>query len=159
MPTYTERRALPHTPDELFAMVADVERYPEFLPWCLAARVTRREEGFMWADLVIGFTMVRERFSSRVEIDREGRRIEVREVNGPFKHLSNRWVFEPDPRGCVVDFAVDFEFRSPVLRQIMGVFFHEAVRRMVRAFEERARRLYGTKPSPPIENDSKRRSL
>lgn len=146
MPIHVERKKLPHDPDDMFAMVADVERYPEFLPWCLAARVTRREGDLMWADLVIGFKMVRERFSSRVELDREGRRIEVREAGGPFKHLTNRWTFEPDPAGCVVDFSLDFEFRSPVLRQIMGVFFHEAVRRMVRAFEDRARRLYGGRP-------------
>lgn len=143
MPHHVEHKLLPHDPDQLFAMVADVERYPEFLPWCLGARVTRREGDMMWADLVIGFKMVRERFSSRVELDRAGRRIEVREAGGPFKRLSNRWLFTPVPGGCAVDLTVDFEFRSPLLRQIMELFFAEASRRMVRAFEERARCLYG----------------
>ncbi len=144
MPVHAEQRVLPYTPDQLFDLVADVERYPEFLPWCLAARVTRRERDMLWADLLIGFKMVRERFTSRVTLDRANHRIDVIYEEGPFKHLDNRWLFKPAANGhCQLDFHVEFEFRSALLSRIIGVLFHEAVRRMVHAFEGRARKLYG----------------
>lgn len=145
MPTHAEKRVLPYTPEQMFKLVADVERYPEFLPWCVAARVRRREGPVMWADLIIGFKLLRERFTSRVELDAPGNRINVRYTEGPFRHLDNHWLFEPHPSGCRVDFFLDFEFRSKMLQQMMGVFFNEAVRRMVHAFEARADQLYGAK--------------
>jgi coenzyme Q-binding protein COQ10 len=142
MPSHQERRLLPYTPQQLYALVADVERYPEFLPWAAACRIQRRQGALIWADLIIGFKMIRERFTSRIALDPEGLRIDVAYVDGPFKHLSNRWVFEPHPEGCMVDFAVDFAFRSPMLDRMIGALFHEAVRRMVQAFEGRAYSLY-----------------
>lgn len=144
MPTHAERKVLPYTPEQMYALVADVERYPEFLPWCLAARIRRREGNVMWADLVIGFKMVRERFTSRVELDESKCRIDVQYTDGPFQYLNNHWIFERHPDGCLIDFYVDFEFRSKMLQKIMGLLFNEAVRRMVQAFETRAHQLYRT---------------
>ncbi len=143
MPTHAEKRALPYAPAQMFDLVAGVELYPDFLPWCLASRITRREGDVFYADLVIGYKMAREKFSSRVTVNRPDH-IHVEYLSGPMKYLSNHWRFIPDKKnGCIVDFYVDFEFRNPVFRNLMGVFFNEAVRRMVRAFEERARALYG----------------
>jgi coenzyme Q-binding protein COQ10 len=132
----------------MFDLVADVQRYPEFLPWCLAARIRERREDTLLADLVIGFKMVRERFTSRVHLDRPGRTINVAYADGPFKHMANHWRFEPQADGgCLIDFYVDFEFRSMLLQKLIGVLFNEAVRRMVSAFEGRAKQLYGEEPA------------
>ncbi|MFQ5776233.1 MAG: type II toxin-antitoxin system RatA family toxin [Kiloniellaceae bacterium] len=143
MPTHAEQRVLPYSPKQLFDLVADVERYPEFLPWCLAARVRKREGNLIVADLVIGFKMFRERFTSRVRLDEAGRRIDVAYAEGPFKYLNNHWVFEDHPEGCAIDFYVDFAFHSRLLQKVITTLFDEAVRRMVGAFEARARALYG----------------
>lgn len=149
MPTHAERRRLGYQPAQLFDLVADVERYPEFLPWCRAARVRKREGNLVVADLVIGFKMFRERFTSRVELDRPAMRIDVSYSEGPFRYLNNHWVFEPDgDEACVIDFYVDFEFRSLVLQKAISLLFNEAVRRMVDAFEARAYRLYGDPQGP-----------
>ncbi|MDQ2102245.1 type II toxin-antitoxin system RatA family toxin [Azospirillum isscasi] len=149
MPTHAEKKVLPYTPEQMYRLVADVEKYPEFLPWCLAARIRRREGNVMFADLVIGFKMVRERFTSRVELDEENRRINVQYTEGPFQYLNNHWIFAPHEGGVCVDFYVDFEFRSKMLQKIMGVLFNEAVRRMVQAFETRANQLYGNRAAQP----------
>ena len=143
MPTHAEKRLLPYTPEQLFDLVADVERYPEFLPWAVAARIRSREGNVITADLMIGFKMFRERFTSRVVLDRP-QRIDVSYTEGPFKYLNNHWVFEPMAGGgTCIDFFVDFEFRSVILQRLIGMLFNEAVRRMVQAFETRARQLYG----------------
>jgi len=143
MPTHAEKRVLPYTQGQLFDMVADVERYPEFLPWCVAARIRRREGEVFFADLVIGFKMVRERFTSRVTLTRSNR-VDVTYTDGPFHYLNNHWVFNPQPDGSTeIDFYVDFEFRSKLLQTLIGTLFNEAVRLMVAAFERRARYLYG----------------
>ena len=143
MPIHAEHRRLPYTPEQLFDLVADVGRYPEFLPWCLGARVRERRGNTITADLLIGFRMVRERFTSRVVLDRPGR-IDVSYSEGPFRYLNNHWDFIRQPDGsCLIDFYVDFEFRSRLLQKIIEVLFHEAVKRMVGAFEARARQLYG----------------
>ena len=143
MPTHAEKRVLPYAPEQLYGLVADVERYPEFLPWCRAARVTRREENVVYADLIIGFKVFRERFTSKVTLDPPAA-IGMQYVKGPMRHLNNQWRFEPHPEGCLIDFYVDFEFRSKLLQKLVEALFHEAVRRMVGAFEGRARDLYGT---------------
>ena len=143
MPTHAEKRILPHKPAQLFDLVADVGRYPEFLPWCLAARIRRRDGNVIVADLVIGFKMLRERFTSQVKLDPAASRIDVTYVDGPFKDLNNHWVFLEDHKGCMIDFYVDFEFRSRFLQRMMQPLFNEAVRRMVSAFETRAKDLYG----------------
>jgi coenzyme Q-binding protein COQ10 len=142
MPTHAEERVLPYTPEQLFDLVADIERYPEFLPWCVAARIKERRPDLVTADLIIGFRMFRERFTSRVSLHRP-HRIDVEYAEGPFRYLNNHWTFTPDPKGCRVGFFVDFEFRSRLLQRLIEVLFSEAVRRMVGAFEKRARDLYG----------------
>lgn len=141
---HAEQRLLGYSPRQLYDLVADVERYPEFLPWCIGARIRERRPDFLLVDLIIGFKMIRERFTSRVELDPEALAIHVTYADGPFKHMSNRWRFEPVGEGsCRIDFRVEFEFRSVMLQKLIGVLFHEAVRRMVGAFEARARKLYG----------------
>jgi len=142
MPTHAEQRLLPFTPEQLFALVADIERYPEFLPWCLAARIRERRPDLVVADLKIGFKMFRERFTSRVALD-PPQRIDVSYANGPFRHLNNHWRFSPAAGGCHIDFFVDFEFRSRLMQRVIEMLFGEAVRRMVAAFEKRAGDLYG----------------
>ena len=149
MSTHAEKRVLPYRPDQLYDLVADVERYPDFLPWCLAARIRSRRETVIVADLVIGFKGLRDGFSSRVTLDRPGMRIDVAYLDGPFRYLNNHWVFKSMPDdACEIDFFVDFEFRSRILQKIIGALFNEAVRRMVSAFEARADALYGAPPPP-----------
>jgi coenzyme Q-binding protein COQ10 len=146
VPTHAERRVLRYTPEQLFALVADIEKYPEFLPWCVGARIRRRDGNTILADLVIGFKMVRERFTSKVVLAPSSR-IDVAYSEGPFKYLTNHWVFEPTPDGgCSIDFFVDFELRSKMLQALIGLVFNEAVQHMVDAFEKQARELYD-KPS------------
>jgi len=105
-------------------------------------RVLSRDAGAVTADLMVGFKMIRERFTSEVRLEPHSR-IDVRYLDGPFRHLANHWIFEPHPKGCTIDFHIDFEFRSRLLRALMEPLFHEAVRRMVHAFEVRAQALYG----------------
>ena len=143
MPTHAEMRVLPYTQAQLFGLVSDVERYPEFLPWCVAARIKRRDGDVVFAELVIGFKMVRERFTSKVTLSAPDR-IDVTYTDGPFHHLNNHWIFRPTADGGTeIDFFVDFEFRSKLLQTLIGALFNEAVRLMVSAFEKRARQLYG----------------
>jgi coenzyme Q-binding protein COQ10 len=143
MPAHREERRLPWRQDQMFDLVADVASYPEFLPWCTASRIRRREGDVFWADLVIGFKMFRERFTSKVTLERPDT-IRVDYTEGPFRRMHNVWVFRPEPDGaCVIEFDIDFEFRSALLQKAIGLLFHEAVRRMVGAFEARARELYG----------------
>jgi coenzyme Q-binding protein COQ10 len=143
MPTHAEQRHLPYSQKQLFDLVASVERYPEFLPWCSAARITRHDGDTFHADLVVRFKMFKERFASRVTLHPHSQ-IDVEYINGPFRYLNNHWHFiEAEDGGCVIDFYVDFEFRSRVLQKLIGLLFNEAVSRMVGAFEARARQLYG----------------
>ncbi len=146
MPTHAEKRTLPYTPEQMFQLVADVGKYPEFLPWCAAAKVRSRTETEIVADLTIGFKVWRESFTSRVSLDRPHKCI-VKYEHGPFRYLNNQWTFDPNPAGCRVSFFVDFEFRSRILQAAIGVVFNEAVRRMVNAFLKRARDVYGA-PAP-----------
>lgn len=154
MPTHAEIRRMPYSAAEMYALIADVQAYPEFLPWCSGARVRARkpqEDGseVVEADLVISFKVFRERFGSLVTLHPADRgedesKIDVAYLNGPFRYLNNHWCFKPvGETACEVDFFVDFEFRSKPLQAIIGVVFNEAMRRIVRAFEERAGELYG----------------
>jgi coenzyme Q-binding protein COQ10 len=152
MPTHAETRHVPYGADEMYALIADVGRYPEFLPWCAAARVREVRplpDGtgeVMDADLVVSFKVYRERFGSRVTLRPQARTIDVEYLEGPFRYLQNHWRFIPEgERACEVDFFVDFEFRSRVLQKLIGIVFHEAMLRIVRAFERRAEQLYGTR--------------
>ena len=143
MPRHSEKQIMPYTPRQLFDLVADVGRYPEFLPWCKAARVLKSDDKSLTADLVIGTRIFTETFRSDVTLD-SPRKIEVRYLSGPLSRLSNRWEFAPKGRGaCEVFFDVDFDFRSPILGAVMDVFFDKALRKMVAAFESRAAQLYG----------------
>ena len=142
MPRHTEQQLVPYDTQQLFDLVADIERYPEFLPWCVGARIRERRADFMVVDMIIGFRMFRERFTSRVALGPPSR-IDVTYAHGPFRRLNNHWVFEKVPGGCRINFYVDFEFRSRLLQRMIEMLFGEAVRRMVGAFEKRARDLYG----------------
>jgi coenzyme Q-binding protein COQ10 len=143
MPTHAEKRFLPYTPEKLYNLVSDVEKYPEFLPWCIALRICRREVTTINADMVIGFKVFREKFSTRVSLNPPSR-IDVEYLDGPFKYLNNHWIFNPiDDGACEIDFYVDFEFRSILLQKAIGVVFNEAVQKMINAFETQAHKIYG----------------
>lgn len=142
MPRHSETRSLPYTAAQMFDLVAAVEDYADFLPWVQATRVTARDGNVVTADMVVGFKMVRERFTSRVTLDRPGR-IHVDYVSGPLRYLKNDWVFRDVAGGCEIDFTVDFEFRSRMFERLAGVFFGEAFRRMVASFEARAAAVHG----------------
>lgn len=148
MPAHKESRHLPYSPKQLFDLVADVEKYPEFLPWCVAARINKRMENILHADLVIGFKTFRESYTSHVTLleptSPDGLyEVRARLVHGPFSHLMNDWVFRPGKIGGTdIDFSVDFKFKSAMLEAIIGQFFDNAIHKMVTAFEERAKVLY-----------------
>ncbi|MEP5762866.1 MAG: type II toxin-antitoxin system RatA family toxin [Litoreibacter sp.] len=148
MPSHTEKRNLPYSAQAMYELVADVEAYPEFLPWTSAARIRSREDHgdceVLLADLVVSFKVFRERFGSRVTLFPGEGRIETEYLDGPFKYLKSSWAFEDLPTGgCSIDFFVDFEFKSKILQGVIGVVFNEAMQRVVRAFDNRAKELYG----------------
>lgn len=142
MPTHAESRVVPYRPEQMFDLVADIGKYPQFLPWCSASRVRSATPEEVVADLTIAFGPFHESFTSRVSLERP-HLVRVRYENGPFRYLNNQWKFAADPRGCKVDFFVDFEFRSRLLQSAIGMVFNQAVRRMVNAFLKRARDIYG----------------
>ena len=148
MPSHAETRHLPYSAQQMYDLVADVASYPQFLPWTAAARVrkiTPQDDGsrVMEADLVISFKVFRERFGSRVVLWDEAKRIETEYLDGPFQHMRSNWEFRAAENGCEVAFDVDFAFRNKLLQGAAELFFYEAMKRIVRAFEERARDLYG----------------
>jgi coenzyme Q-binding protein COQ10 len=167
MSIYTEKRFLPYAPQHLFELVAAVDRYPEFLPWCRAARIRSSEKlrvapekTLIVADLVIGFGMIREHYRSRVTLQRP-QRIDVANVEGPFRRLNSYWTFDPvapsaerPVGGTMLTFHIEFEFRSKLLQSLMAALFEEAASRMVAAFKGRAKQLYGARrlraPAPPV---------
>ena len=147
MPTHSETKRLPYTAQQMYDLVADVPSYPQFLPWTAAARVRSSEAAddhvLMLADLVVSFKVFRERFGSRVTLWPEARRIETEYLDGPFKHMVSTWHFEDvDGGGVDVHFFVDFEFQNRILQGAAGMFFYDAMQRIVRAFERRAAELY-----------------
>ena len=148
MPTHAETKIVPWRVEQLFDLVADVGKYPQFLPWCVGARVRTSSDAELVADLTIGFGPIRESFTSRVSLEAP-RRIRVRYENGPFHYLNNQWLFTATPGGTQIDFWVDFEFRNRVLQKAMGVVFSEAVKRMVSAFRKRAQDVYGAPHALP----------
>ncbi|MBC9031728.1 type II toxin-antitoxin system RatA family toxin [Sphingomonas sp. JC676] len=142
MPKHFETRHLPYTPEQMFDLVADVARYPEFLPWVGAIRVRSNSDTAMVADMIVGFKGLRETFTSKVEKVRP-EHIRVDYLEGPLKHLNNDWKFRPDGKGgCLVDFCVDFAFKNRVFEMLAGQVFDRALRKMIGAFEERAAKLY-----------------
>jgi len=146
MPTHTEKRIMPYTAKQMYDLVADVETYPDFLPWCAATRIRKvtkdSHRTIIEADLIIAFKVFRERFGSRVTLKAEKFSIDVEYLDGPFKYLNNHWIFRDVDGGCEAEFFVDFEFKSRVLQALIGVVFNEAMQRIVKAFEMRADDLY-----------------
>lgn len=144
MPRHSETKYLPYPPDQLFALVGDVARYDEFLPWVIAVRIRSSSETEMVADLIVGFNAFKERFTSKVTKHAPDR-IEVDYIEGPLKYLHNEWRFTPAPDGGTsLHFSVDFAFRSRIFETIAGAMFDRALRRMIGAFEARAAQLYGS---------------
>jgi coenzyme Q-binding protein COQ10 len=153
MPTFRTSRRVRHSAAHMFDLVADVERYPEFLPLCEALKVRRRttdEDGreVLVADMSVGYRAIQETFTSRVTLDRAGSKILVEYINGPFRQLENRWTFKDDEAGggSTVEFYIAYEFRSRTLGLLMGAMFDKAFRKFAEAFEERANNVYGLSP-------------
>jgi len=147
MPGIRETRSLPYSAEQMFDLVADVARYPEFLPWVVATRVKSDSDTEMVADMLVGFKALREKFTSRVIKDRPNR-LEVIYVDGPMKDLDNIWRFVPRADGgCELDFCVDFTFKNMMFEMLAGQYFDRAFRKLVAAFDERAHELYGSSSS------------
>jgi len=147
MPQFETHRPVPHSPDQMFDLVADVERYPEFLPLCEALAVRSRKERdgktLLIADMTVGYKAIRETFTTQVLLNKAERAIDVKYIDGPFKYLDNRWRFTPSENGgCVIDFFIDYEFKSRILGALMGSMFDRAFRMFTDAFETRASKIY-----------------
>ncbi|WP_454849365.1 type II toxin-antitoxin system RatA family toxin [Rhizobium binxianense] len=147
MPQFETHRSVNHTPDQMFDLVADVERYPEFLPLCEALAVKSRKERdgkvLLVADMTVGYKAIRETFTTQVLLNRAERVIDVKYIDGPFKYLTNRWRFVEAPGGgCTIDFFIDYEFKSRILGAMMGAMFDRAFRMFAEAFETRAGKIY-----------------
>jgi coenzyme Q-binding protein COQ10 len=159
MPKFSTRRRVKHSADDMFDLVADIERYPEFVPLCRAMRVIRRtqlaEREVIIAEMAVAYKLIRESFTSRVTLDRATRTILVEYLNGPFSRMENRWSFRPTgagaeadraPAQCEVEFFISYEFRSRTLAMLMGAIFDSAFRRFASAFERRADAIFGSVP-------------
>ncbi len=147
MPQFETHRPVPHSPDQMFDLVADVERYPEFLPLCEALTVRSRKERdgktLLIADMTVGYKAIRETFTTQVLLNKAERAIDVKYIDGPFKYLDNRWRFQPSENGgSVIDFFIDYEFKSRILGALMGSMFDRAFRMFTDAFETRASKIY-----------------
>jgi len=143
MPRFETTRVVRHSPETMFNLVADIERYPEFVPMCEALAIRRRNEDgdqqVLLADMSIGYKMIRETFTTRVELNPAGHAIRVTYVNGPFRHLENRWTFLPRPDGGTdIQFFIDYEFKSRTFQMLAGAVFEKVFRKMAEAFETRA---------------------
>ena len=153
MRQFTTKRRVRHAADAMFDLVADVEKYPEFVPLCRALRVRKREqrgEGIevLTADMTVAYKLIHETFTSRVTLDRANLRIQVEYLNGPFSHLDNRWSFRaPGAHACEVEFFIAYEFRSRTLGLLMGAMFETAFRKFAEAFERRADAVFGASPA------------
>lgn len=147
MPQFETTRFVAQSPDEMFALVADVERYPEFLPLCtgLTVRSRREKDGrtLLVADMSVGYKAIRETFTTQVFLKPDEHLIDVKYIDGPFKYLENRWRFDPAPGGTEVRFFIDYEFKSRILSALMGSMFDRAFRMFAEAFEKRADAIYG----------------
>ncbi len=143
MPEHKETRILSFSASHLFDIVSDIEKYPEFLPWCIACRIKEQKNNTIIADMAVGYKFFRETFNCKVILDPDAKTIDVSYISGPLKHLSNAWTFKDidDGEACEVDFYLDYAFKSTVLQKIMDGFFDVAFKRMVASFEERAQDL------------------
>ena len=150
MPSFRSTRQVRHSPLDMFNLVADVEKYPEFVPLCEELRIRRRAQSgegteVLVAEMSVGYKAIREAFTTRVTLDEPRLRILVEYVEGPFSHLENRWTFKPDPVGCLVEFHITYEFKNFALRMLMGAMFERAFRKFAEAFEARADVVYRPK--------------
>lgn len=154
MPKFETTHRMAFTPQQMFALVADVERYPEFLPLCESLTIRSREAGatgdVLVAAMGVGYKSIREQFTTRVTLDPAAPAILVEYLDGPFRYLTNRWRFLPAAGGTDVAFFIDYEFRSPVLGLLMGAMFDKAFRKFTEAFEDRARVIYGRPASQSV---------
>ena len=142
MKKHHEKRFVDHSPRQMFDLVSNVKKYPDFLPWCLGSRILNNDGDVLIADLIIGFQIYREKFRSKVVLNKNKNIIEVFYEDGPFKHLSNKWEFKKFNKGCEINFYLEFEFKNIFFQTIMEKLFSEAVKRMVEAFEKRAEAVY-----------------
>lgn len=148
MPMFNSTRRVKHSPAQMYALVADVEKYPQFLPLCEGLTVRRRtpREGggeVVLADMTVGYKAIRETFTSRVTLDPTNLKILVEYVDGPFRYLENRWSFKPHDKGCEIGFFISYEFASRMLGLLMGAMFDKAFHKFAEAFEKRADAIYG----------------
>lgn len=154
MQSFTTRRQVRFTPQQMFDLVADVEKYPEFLPLCEGLRVRQRTTDaqgrpVLVADMTCGYKAIRESFTSRVTLDRDAAHIIVAYIDGPFRYLENNWLFKPHPAGCEIDFAITYAFKSRMLGLLVGGLFDKAFRKFAAAFEARARTVYRAPAGEP----------
>ena len=152
MHSFSTRRQVRFSPQQMFDLVADVEKYPEFVPLCEDLRVRERQTDaqgrtVLVADMVCGYKAIRESFTSRVTLDQDASRIIVAYIDGPFRYLENNWIFKPHAIGCEVDFAISYAFKSRMLGMLVGSLFDKAFRKFAAAFEARARVVYRARPS------------
>jgi coenzyme Q-binding protein COQ10 len=138
---HRETRIVPYPADLMYRVVAEVEHYPEFLPWVVGLRVKSRSAQVVMAEMLVGYGSFREKYTSRVTLDPEHRRIDVVQTEGPFRKLENHWRFTPADGGCEVDFAIDFAFRNRILGAVAGAAFEKVLLKMTEAFEARAKTL------------------
>jgi coenzyme Q-binding protein COQ10 len=155
MPSFRTTRQVRHSPIEMFNLVADVEKYPEFVPLCEDLRIRRRTqsgEGIetLVAEMSVGYKAIRETFATRVTLDEPRLRILVEYLEGPFSYLENRWTFRPDAAGCAVEFYISYEFKNFALRMLMGAMFDHAFRRFAEAFEGRADVIYRSRSAARV---------
>ena len=150
MPQFRTTRRVRHSAEKMFDLVADIERYPQFVPLCQSLRVRKRSTGeedgreTLVADMTVAYKLIHETFTSRVTLDKPSLKIAVAYLNGPFSHLDNRWTFKPTSETtCEVEFFIDYEFKSRILGVLMGAMFDAAFRRFAEAFERRADVVYG----------------
>ncbi len=146
---HKEQKSLPYSPLQIYDIVADIKSYPEFLPWIVAARILSENDNEITAELVIRFKTITSKYTSHVQLEKpkssdDGGKITVRLIEGPFKYLSNEWIFIPQDGGCIVDFTVDFAFHSTMLEKIIGKLFSKAINKMTLSFEDRAKKLHST---------------
>ncbi|MCO6050583.1 type II toxin-antitoxin system RatA family toxin [Mesorhizobium sp. RP14(2022)] len=155
MPQFQTERHVRYTPDQMFALVADIERYPEFLPLCegLAIRSRRERDGqaVLAAEMTVGYMAIRESFTTQVHLKPAEHTIDAKYLDGPFRYLNSQWRFEPAPNGgCTIHFSIDYEFRSRMLGALMGAMFDRAFRKFAEAFEKRADTIYGATASASV---------
>ena len=155
MPSFRTTRRVPHTALQMFDLVADVEKYPEFLPLCEGLRIRRRVQSgegveTLIAEMSVGYLAIRETFTTRVTLDPTRLRVLVEYLEGPFSYLENRWSFRSEGGGCAIDFFISYEFKSRTLGLLMGTMFDRAFRKFAEAFEERARVVYGRPARPGL---------